>query len=216
MVIYLDSGSIEDIEKYEEHPLIEGFTTNPSLLKKAGVTNYLGFAKAVLSLTKKPVSFEVLSDDFDEMEIQAQKLQDLGDNAYIKIPITNTKGKSSIDLIDKISDLNLNITAVMTLDQLSDLSTVDRSHHIISVFCGRIMDAGFLPPNMGRIALKAKLLWASTRELYNIKMAEDYRFDIITLSPDLVEKLPLRGKNLAQYSRETVQQFYKDGKGLEL
>ncbi len=216
VALYLDSGSIEDIEKYESNPLIEGFTTNPSLLKKAGVKNYLGFAKAVLSMTKKPVSLEVLSDDFNEMERQAQKLQDLGDHAYIKIPITNTKGESSIDLIDRISDLNLNVTAVMTYAQLIELGTVDRSHHIISIFNGRIMDAGHDPLVLGRIYLKAKKLWASTRELYNLHMAEERHYDLITMSPELVEKLPLIGKDLTEYSKETVAQFFKDGKGLEL
>lgn len=216
VAIYLDSGSIEDIEKYESNPVIEGFTTNPSLLKKAGVKNYLGFAKAVLSMTKKPVSLEVLSDDFNEMERQAQTLQNLGDHAYIKIPVTNSLGRSSINLIDKISDLNLNITAVMTVEQLMDLGTVDRSHHIISVFSGRIMDTGRVPPNLGRLPLKAKMLWASTRELYHLEMAEQMRYDLITLSPDLVDKLSIRGRDLTEYSRQTVKQFYDDGRGLEL
>ena len=181
-------------------------------MKKSGVKNYREFAKQVLGVVNgKPVSFEVLSDDWEEMKWQAYEIASWGENVWVKIPITNTKGESSIELIDELSDLRLNITAVMTKEQLDWLRTVDRPHHIISIFCGRIMDAGRLPPILHG-EFKAKLLWASTRELYNINNAENSGYDIITMTPDLIAKLPLRGKSLKQYSLETVQQFHEDGK----
>jgi transaldolase len=213
MVIYLDAADLASIDTHIDK--VEGVTTNPSIMKKAGITNYRAFAKEVLARVKgKPVSFEVLADDFPTMESQAHEIASWGDNVWVKIPITNTKGESSIDLIDKLSDLNLNITAVMTQAQIDKLATVDRSHHIISVFACRIMDAGQLPPIKYRSSIKAKFLWASARETYHVDMATNSGFDIITLTPELIAKLPIRGKDLAQYSLETVKQFYEDGRGI--
>lgn len=213
MVIYCDGADLATMAKYAADPLIEGFTTNPSLMRKAGITRYRDFAKTVLSIVgDKPVSFEVLSDDWDEMERQAEEIASWGENVWAKVPITNTKGESSIHLIDKLQDLNLNITAVFTTDQLDALQTVDRAHHIISVFCGRIMDTGAAPPALWGRGFKAKLLWASTREVDSVRIAESLGYDIITLTQDLIAKLPLRGRDLVEYSLETVRQFHEDGK----
>lgn len=214
--IYCDGADLATIPKYAADPNIAGFTTNPSLMRKAGITHYTKFAQTVLAMVSgKPVSFEVLADDWKTMYEQAQRIQNWADNVYVKVPITNTHGESSIELIDSLSDLNLNITAVMTHDQLDDLETVVRPHHIVSVFAGRIMDAGKPVPPMQRRNMKCKTLWASTRELANLDMAEHLCYDIITMTPDLIAKLPLLGKDLKQYSLETVQQFYNDGRGIE-
>lgn len=215
MVIYCDGADLGTMEQLAKNPIIEGWTTNPTLMKRAGIKRYKDFAQQVLNITDKPVSFEVLSDDWDDMERQAEQICSWGENVYAKIPITNTKDESSINLIDKLSDLNLNITAVFTNEQLDALQTVDRAHHIISVFSGRIMDAGDIPPRVYKYRFSAKILWASTRETKNIDLAEHYGYDIITLTPDLIAKLPLRGKDLAEYSLETVRQFHEDGKGIE-
>jgi transaldolase len=215
MIIYCDGADLATMKKYANDPLIDGFTTNPSLMRKAGIKHYEDFAMAVLEIIgDKAVSFEVVSDDFDEMYMDAQKISKWGENVYVKIPITNTKGESSIPLIDDLSDYRLNITAVMTEEQLDDLRTVDRPHHIISVFAGRIKDAGRQPPIIHK-KMKAKMLWASTRETHDIDDATIFGYDIITMTPDLLAKMRLRGKNLKEYSLETVKQFYEDGRGIE-
>lgn len=219
MVIYLDGASLSDIEKYAGQ--VQGFTTNPSLCRKSGVTNYRKFADEVLArVDGKPVSFEVLADDFPTMEKQAQIISEWGDNVWVKIPVMNSKGESSLNLIDRIQDLNLNITAVMTEDQMISLGAVDRKHHIISIFAGRMADTGVDPTKLfaksKRFLRHGKTLWASTREVYNYYQAEYFTADIITMSPELLGKLNLYGKDLHEYSRETVEQFYMDGKGLEL
>jgi transaldolase len=220
ITIFADTGDVNVMRDVMKNPLVEGITTNPSLLKKSGIKNYREFAKIALSVVRgvKPISFEVLSDDWEEMFDQANEIASWADNCYIKIPITNTKGESSIDLIDSLSDLRLNITAVMTEEQLDELRTVDRPHHIISVFAGRIKDAGKLPPIVHthlKPKFKAKLLWASTRETHDMDHALMFGYDIITMTPDLLAKLPLRGKDLKEYSLETVKQFYEDGRGIE-
>lgn len=212
MIIYADGASLDQIGKLP----VDGFTFNPTLMKKAGITRMKDFAVEVLQRTDKPVSFEVLADDFDEMEQQAYEIASWGENVFVKIPITNTKGESSIDLIDRLSDLRLNITAVMTEEQLTALQTVDRPHHIISIFCGRISDTGRAPPYIDHKKYYAKVLWASTRHLGNIRDAEVLGYDIITMSPELIGKLHLIDKDLRQYSLETVQQFHFDGKGITL
>lgn len=212
MVIFCDSGDLSDIRKYADDPRIAGFTTNPSLMKKAGIKNYTDFAEQVFRLTTKPVSFEVLSDDWDEMYYQANAICGWGDNVWCKIPVTNTKGESSIELIASLEDKRINVTAVMTQEQMDWLLTVDRAHHIISVFMGRIYDAnGEIPIFLHH---KAKMLWASTRQVYSVAVAEEYGYNIITMSPALIEKLPLIGKDLKKYSLETVQEFYDAGRGI--
>lgn len=206
--LYADGASLEQIGTL---PDVDGYTFNPSLMRKAGITRMNDFAKAVLERTKDPVSFEVLADDFDEMERQAHEIQSWGDNVWVKIPITNTKGESSIDLIDRISDLNINITAVFTWKQLNAIKTVDRPHHIISVFAGRIQDTGKDVPFVRDAGFHGKFLWASTRSTNDLDKSW-MGYSIYTLSPELIKKLPLRGKDLEDYSLETVRQFYEDGK----
>ena len=213
VAIYLDSGSLKDIERYADDPRISGITTNPSILKKEGITDYRSFARAVLSRSgDKPVSFEVLADGFREMERQAREIASWGPNVYVKLPITNTRGESIVPLLDALGDLNLNITAVMTVEQTEELYEWVRPHHIVSVFAGRIMDTGRLPTTCH----PCKTLWASAREVYHVTLAEEYGYDIITLTPDLIAKLSLRHKDLAQYSLETVAQFHRDGQGIAL
>lgn len=191
-------------------PKVQGFTTNPTLMRKVGVVDYKAFAKIVLDkFPDKPVSLEVIADDFKEMERQARLIASWGPNAYVKIPITNTKGESSIPMIKDLADLNLNITAVMDVDQIRGLLPTLGLNHIISYFCGRIMDTQRLAPRFIGEG-DYQLLWASAREIYNVTQAEEMGYDIITLSPELFAKLDLKGKDLNQYSLETVQQFFND------
>jgi transaldolase len=214
VAIYCDGADLATMAKYAQDTLIEGFTTNPSLMRKSGVTNYREFAKQVLGVVNgKPVSFEVLSDDWGEMESQAREIASWDENVWVKIPVTNTKGESSIYLIDSLSSLNLNITAVMTTEQMHELKSVIQSWHIVSVFAGRIKDANGPVPEIP-VGFRARCLWASTRQTYDLTLAEVMGFQLITMTPDLIAKLPLRGKDLKQYSLETVQQFHKDGKGI--
>ncbi len=215
MVIYADGAGLDLMKTYAAEPRIAGFTTNPSLMRKAGIRNYREFAKQVLDIVDgKPVSFEVLADDFYGMERQAREISDWGPNVWVKVPITNSRGEASVDLIRQIADLQLNITAVMTLKQWEPLRAHVLPHHILSVFCGRIMDTQHEPPAI--IGAHCRLLWASAREIYNLVQAKDYGYDIITLTPDLIAKLDLRDKDLTKYSLETVKMFHEDGKGIDL
>ena len=212
--IYCDGAGFGRLEEYAEDPRIEGFTTNPSLMRKAGINDYRAFARTVLLMVKgKPVSFEVVADEWAEMERQACEIQSWGPNVWVKIPITNTRGESSKALIEKLADLNLNITAVMTLGQVDEVWPILRSNHILSVFNGRITDTG-VPPMAFKMRGAAQRLWASARSVYDYYQAEAHGFDIITLTPDLIAKLALGGKSLAEYSLETVRMFHEDGKGL--
>ena len=207
------------MHKMSSDKRVVGFTTNPSLMQKTGIKSYRNFATMVLGIANgRPVSFEVLADDFSDMEQQALELASWGDNIWVKIPITNSKGESSIPLIEKMQNYRLNITAVMAGSQLDDLHKVTAPHHIVSVFAGRIADTGRDPMHVMRKArlLKAQLLWASAREVLNVSQAEECGCDIITLSPEMIGKLDLHGKNLTEYSLETVRQFYVDGAGLKL
>lgn len=214
VALYADCANLEQMERYASHPLITGLTTNPTIMRKAGITNYRSFAKTVMGIVGvKPVSFEVLADDHLTMERQAREIASWGANATVKIPITNTLGESSAPLIERIAGLYLNVTAVMTVEQIQGVLPHLRPHHILSVFVGRIMDTGAAPPRvLGDYSFR--VLWASAREVYHVKMAEEYGYDIITLTPDLIEKLPLFGKDLTQYSLDTVRQFHADGQGI--
>jgi len=221
--LFADGANIDDIKSLYSEGNVRGFTTNPTLMKKAGIKNYLDFALEVLEVVKDlPVSFEVFSDDFDEMYTQAQTLAALGDNIYIKIPVTNTKGESSASLIRKLDaeNIKLNVTAVFTISQVEEIlsNMSGNNSHIISVFAGRIADTGLDPANIMKEALgkiKAhssllELLWASPREVLNIYQAEEVGCDIITATPDILKKMSLRDKSLEEFSRETVIMFYKD------
>jgi transaldolase len=212
--VYLDGAGLADMKRLAGS--VDGFTTNPSLMRAAGVTDYRAFAREVLAASEgKPVSFEVLSDDFQVMERQAREIASWGENVWVKIPVMNTRGESSAGLIERLRDLRLNVTAVMTSEQMQELAPVVEPHHIVSVFAGRIHDAnGFIPPIPS--GFKAPVLWASTRQTFDLTIAEIRGFDLITMTAGLIAKLGLRGKDLHEYSRETVHQFLNDAKGITL
>lgn len=220
--IYADGAEISGILELAKNPLIKGFTTNPTLMHKAGITDYEKFARDLLqNIPSHPVSLEVFADDFAEMRRQALIIAGWGKNVNVKIPITNTKGQSSTSLIaDLVKEgIIVNVTAVMTLQQVEELSQVVSPSltSIVSVFAGRIADTGVDPvPHMAkcRDLLKdvpaAQLLWASPRELLNIFQAEEVGCQIITVTNDVLAKLKLIGKSLDAYSLETVEMFRRD------
>lgn len=220
--IFADGADKNEILKYFNEKFIKGFTTNPTLMKKDGVTNYELFAKEILNkIIDLPVSFEVFSDDFKSMEREARIIDSWGKNVYVKIPITNTKCESSIPLIKKLSleGISLNITAMLTIDQVEDVAKAlsPNTKAIVSVFAGRIADTGRNPiPIMKESARILKnnpnheLLWASCREILNIFQAEECGCDIITVTYDILKKLPIIGKDLNKLSLDTVKMFYND------
>lgn len=227
--IYCDSGDLAQIYLYSRYPmLVHGFTTNPSLMKASGITDYTTFAKLVLESVGKdrPVSFEVITDDPTEMLSQARGLSALGANVFVKVPVTDTHGRFMKDVIKTLSDegIKLNVTAIMTMQQVHNVLDVisHDTQSIISVFAGRIADTGRDPYLIMKDAVdylagsKSYLLWASCREVLNIFQAEECGCDIITVPPEMLLKLPLVGKNLDEYSLETVRQFHRDGMGLSL
>ena len=212
------------IIKYSKNKLIKGFTTNPSLMKSAGIKDYKSFAKEISKkLKNKPISFEVISDDLNVMYNQARKISKWGNNIYVKIPITNSKGKKTLPIIKKLSDLNikLNITALFTIDQIREIkkNISKNSEVIISVFAGRIADTGRDPEKIIIQSIKlfkgyknVKILWASTREILNIIHAQKIKCHIITVPDKILNNLELLNKNLISYSKETVKKFYQDAK----
>jgi transaldolase len=220
--IFADGADYDGIVKMSKNPVIKGFTTNPTLMRKAGVGDYEAFARKVLSaIPDRPVSFEVFADDFASMAEQARTIAAWGSNVNVKIPVTNTKGQSSAELLRALSSegITLNVTAVFTLDQVRAVTDAldPATPAIVSVFAGRIADTGVDPiPHMLACKQilgsrpKAQLLWASTRELLNIFHAEESGCDIVTVPNEFLSKLDLVGKDLAEYSRETVQAFYRD------
>ncbi|VHC70137.1 translaldolase [Streptococcus pyogenes] len=224
--VFSDGAVLETMLKDLQTGLVTGFTTNPSLMKKAGISSYIGFAKEVLAkITDYPVSFEVFADDLASMEKEAEKIAGLGDNVYVKIPVTTSTGESTCPLIQKLSakGIKLNVTAIFTIEQTQ--AVVDhltaRVPAIVSVFAGRIADTGVDPMPIMEEALRicrqkegVELLWASPRETYNIYQADQLGVDIITCTTDLIAKLPLQGKDLEDYSLETVQMFLKDSTSL--
>ena len=205
-------------------PHIKGFTTNPTLMRKVGITDYTTFAKEVITAVNgMPISFEVFSDDFAEMEREGRIIHSWGSNASVKIPVTNTTGASAAPLIRRLSSegVPLNVTAILTLDQVKEVAEAldPATPSIVSVFAGRIADAGVDPVPVMREAAailknlpKAELLWASPREVLNVLQAEETGCHIITATKDILAKLPLFGKDLAEYSLETVKMFWKDAK----
>jgi transaldolase len=224
--IYIDSGNPVDIEAYAENPAISGFTTNPSLMRKAGIVSYTQFLKRILeAVPQKPVCFEVLTDDLKEMGRQALQIALWGENVVVKVPVTNTRGESTTDLIRNLEacGIKVNLTAVFTIEQVESSGALP---HIISIFAGRIADTGVDPEAIFRSAKvitsaakprKAKLLWASTREVFNIKQAERAGADIITVSPEIYKKFQLLyGKDLEEYSLYTVHEFYDAAKEITL
>ncbi|MBI4403370.1 MAG: transaldolase [Deltaproteobacteria bacterium] len=221
--IFADGADRSSLLKLANDSLISGLTTNPSLMRKAGVADYRAFCRDILQhIQEKPISFEVLADDFEEMRRQALTLLGMGENVYVKIPITNCERQSSVPLIHELAHkgVKINVTAMLTLGQVVQACDALKggASSIISVFAGRIADTGTDPVPIMRAASeickaadsKIELLWASSRELYNVVEAEQAGCDIITMTTDLLKKLPQLGKNLEQLSLETVQMFKRD------
>ena len=220
--IFADGADVSGIRAMYAKSWIKGFTTNPTLMRKAGIADYKAFALEVLTVVPdRPVSFEVFADEFEEMERQAMEIATWGSNVNVKIPVSNTKRRFSGPLIRRLSSagVKLNITAVMTLEQVRDIVECLKGDApaIISVFAGRIADTGVDPVSVMKDALKlvqsrpkAELLWASPRELLNIVQANDIGCHIITATNDILNKLQLLGKDHSQYSLETVEMFFKD------
>jgi transaldolase len=220
--IFADGADKQGILDLHKKPYISGFTTNPTLMRKAGVNDYKAFAKDVLSVVSDcPVSFEVFSDDFTEMERQAREIASWGPNVYVKIPVTNTAREPSYDLVKRLSrsGVKVNVTALMTLSQVKEVSGCLESGvpGFISIFAGRIADTGRDPVPVMAEAVKLirhlpniELIWASPRELLNIFQADAIGCHIITATYDILKKLPLIGKDLDEFSVETVQMFYDD------
>jgi transaldolase len=221
--IFADGADLEGMISLYRNPLIKGLTTNPTLMRKAGIVDYESFAKDALAFIKdKPISFEVFSDEFSEMKRQALKIRDWQQNVYVKIPITNSRGESSIPLIKELAreKVQLNVTAILTLKQVRDVAGALHPDvpAVVSVFAGRIADTGTNPvPVMlaSKVLLgelpKAELLWASVREVLNLVQANDCRCDIVTVPHDILNKaLKLVGTDLEALSLDTVRMFAQD------
>jgi transaldolase len=228
--IFADGADKATILELSRKSYIRGFTTNPTLMRKAGVSDYEAFARDVLEAVQdRPISFEVLADNFPEMERQARKIAGWGPNVYVKVPVANTRREPALELIRRLAaaQIQLNVTALLTLQQVRDVCAALQggapSH--VSVFAGRIADTGRDPLPMMQAALEAvraypniQLIWASPRELFNIFQADAIGCHIITVTSDILQKLPLVGKDLDDFSQETVAMFYRDAleSGLKL
>jgi len=220
--LFADGADLPVISRMAANPLIKGFTTNPTLMRQAGVSNYRDFARGVLKVvTDRPVSFEVFSDEFEEMELQALEIASWGKNVFVKIPITNTRGESSAQLIRRLSSagVQINVTAILTAEQVEEVidSLSRETNSFVSVFAGRIADTGEDPlPIMKRVMEllrsypQTELIWASPRELLNIFHAESVGCHIITATDNILTKLSLVGKDLETFSLETVHMFWQD------
>lgn len=224
--IFADGADVEAMLAEYKKGVVKGFTTNPTLMKKAGVKDYLSFAKEVVrAIPDLSVSFEVFADDFETMEKEAEAISSLGKNVMVKIPVTNSKRESSAPLIRRLSEkgININVTAVFTIRQVIEVvdSFAGGTHNYVSVFGGRIANAGIDPEPIMTVAAQicharpgVELLWASPREAFNIIQADRCGCDIITVTSDLLNSIGNFGKDLDQYSLETVQMFVRDGKSL--
>jgi transaldolase len=220
--IFADGADKAGMLEMYEKPFVKGLTTNPTLMKKAGITDYRVFCKDILtSINDKPLSFEVFSDDFAEMEHQALEIASWGDNVYVKIPITNTKQETCYALVEKLAKqkVKLNVTALMTLNQVRNVvAALDPNiPSYVSVFAGRIADTGYDPVPLMinaveilKVAPAAELIWASPRELLNIFQADEIGCHVITVTNDILKKLSLVGYDLNEYSLDTVKMFYAD------
>jgi transaldolase len=221
--IFADGADRESIARLYANPLIQGFTTNPTLMRKAGVEDYETFAREVLEIvTDRPISFEVFSDDFDEMEQQALQISSWADNVYVKVPVTNTSAEPAGDIVRRLVDrgTKVNVTALMSPAQVREVAgwVAGGPPCYVSVFAGRIADSGRDPIPLMAESLeilsanpKAELIWASPREILNIVQADAIGCDIITVTHDLLEKLDTLGRDLDQFSLDTVQMFFRDG-----
>ena len=224
--IYADGADLNSMLKEYNKGLVRGFTTNPSLMKKAGVKDYKGFGKEVVSkITDMPISFEVFADDEELMIKEAREISTWSENIYVKIPVVNTKGEFNKNVINTLAKENvkLNITAVFTIDQVKYiLENLEKdSNAIISIFAGRIADTGVDPIDLVKESVElakeyknVEILWASCRELYNIFQAENSGCHIITVQNSILDKLDNVGKDLTKYSVETVQDFFEDANSL--
>ncbi|HET6452721.1 MAG TPA: transaldolase [Spirochaetia bacterium] len=222
--VFADGADREGMLEMYRLPYIKGFTTNPTLMRKAGVKDYRAFAKEMVKLIPdRPLSFEVFSDDFAEMERQGREIASWGPNVYVKIPITNTKGQPAYDLAGRLSQagVQLNITAIMTLEQVRDvlLKLSPKTSSYISIFAGRIADTGRDPLALMAAAVellkinpKAELIWASPRELLNVFHAEAIGCHIITVTNDILKKMKLVDYDLTAYSLDTVKMFHDDAR----
>lgn len=222
--VFADGADRASILELADNPWIRGFTTNPSLMRRAGISDYESFGRELVkAVPDRPVSFEVLSDDFDEMEQQALEIASWGENVYVKIPITDTGGRSSAAVVKRLAGqgVKINVTALMTVDQVDAVlpSLCDGPPSCISIFAGRIADAGYDPLPIVTEALahvraypQIELIWASPRELFNIVQAASIGCHIITVTHDLLKKLPLLGRDLTEYSLETVKMFVNDAR----
>ena len=220
--LFADGADLDGMLEMARKPYIAGLTTNPTLMKKSGITNYEKFAAEVLErITDKPISFEIFSDDLTEMLVQARKINSWAENVYVKVPVTNTKRESTSGVIKILSSegIKLNVTALMTADQVREvLKALDpKVQSFISVFAGRIADTGRdpLPVMKESLSIMAEysnteLIWASPRELLNLIQANEIGCHVITATSDILKKIDLIGKDLDDYSLETVQMFYHD------
>lgn len=221
--LFCDGADVKSMVALSKDPRIQGFTTNPTLMRKAGITDYRAFAQEVLKeIQDKPISFEVFADDFPGMERQAREIASWGPNVYVKIPVTNTRRESSVELIRTLSHagVKLNVTAVFTHAQVKEVAAAlaGGAPSVVSVFAGRIADAGVAPGPHMEVCLalvraadpKIELLWASPREVFNVLEAQRAGCHIITATPDVLSKLSNFGKDLGDFSLETVQMFYRD------
>jgi transaldolase len=221
--IFADGADLEGIIDLYRKPFIQGLTTNPTLMRKVGISDYEVFARSVLeSVTDKPISFEVFSDEFPEMRRQALKIRDWQDNVYVKIPITNTRGESALPLIEELAkeEVKLNVTAILTIEQVKGVAKALRNEtpSVVSVFAGRIADTGRDPLPIMKESLQllssmpsAELLWASVREVLNIFQAAECGCHIVTVPHDILAKaIKLGGTDLGELSLDTVRMFYQD------
>ena len=220
--IFADGADLAGMLALYRQPYIKGFTTNPTLMRKAGISDYRGFAKEVLAaIPDRPISFEVFSDEFSEMERQAREIASWGKNVYVKIPVTNTRGESAADLVQRLSHagVKLNVTALLSLAQVRDIvaAVAGGAPSCISVFAGRVADTGYDPVplmtaavEMLKVAPTAELIWASPRELLNIFQADSIGCHIITVTHDILKKLSNVGRGLEDYSLDTVKMFHHD------
>ena len=220
--IFADGADLQSLLALADQPQIAGFTTNPTLMRQCGVSDYEGFARKLLEhITDRPISFEVFADDHDEMLRQARLIASWGSNVYVKIPVTDTRGQSTAAVVRELTDsgVQVNVTALMTLSQVQAVTSTlaGGSPAVISVFAGRVADTGRDPLPLMGAALEAiapypglELLWASPREILNVRQADDLGVHIITVTHDLLKKLALLGRDLDAFSLETVRMFHDD------
>ena len=225
--IFADGADRSSILEYRQNPIIRGFTTNPTLMRAAGIDDYESFALDVVDLVDgHPISFEVFSDDIAEMEAQAHKISSWGQNVYVKIPVTNTQGASTGELLRRLSGAGIkcNVTALMTVRQVEQTAAclADGVPALVSVFAGRIADTGRDPVPLMTQALgvldsfpSLELIWASPRELLNIVQAAQIKCHVITVTPDILKKLPTLGRDLDDFSLDTVRMFRRDAEAAQ-